>query len=384
MKSMENAEKSIESEQDNAKTLALREERITNGQCPTCGQQLYTFKKTGMCWCIVKIKLRKIPLSIPNLVERGQCCQCELNQSSKTFQTIETSSCWSDSGIPGAFFGNLLDPIASYETSTEIGRGSFCTPRETNNGDFRTGSPASLPQVNSSTSNTAITAVYEGGYNNKGEKHGEGVMTWSNGDVFKGSFHYDKRRGHGALEFNQDGGEYVGEWLDDKMHGCGTRRYPNGDIYVGSFDEGKREGDGRFYFSNGDMHNGKWKNNQMHGPGHYYFSSGTRFEGMFLFNKRNGKGKTQGASGSVDIFQYINDERVGQGVRFDEKRTRAWRLIQRADGAVRQNGSAPLERQRITMPEAVSLVYEIENASNSHMEDLLASRGLKATFLNNN
>lgn len=246
--------------------------------------------------------------------------------------------------------------------------------------DARTGSTVSVPLQYSSTS--MKMAVYEGSYNNKGEKHGAGVMKWSNGDVFKGTFVNDKRRGHGTIEFNsvnQDGGEYVGEWLDDKMHGCGTRRYPNGDMHVGNFHEGKREGEGRFYFSNGDMYYGEWKNNQMHGPGNYYFSSGTRFEGTFLFNKRNGKGKTQGISGSTDIFQYINDERVGQGVRFDEKRTWAWRLVPRADGAMRQIGSAPLERHCITMPEAVSLLYEIENAANSYINDLLASRGLIAT-----
>ncbi len=376
---MKQHEERLGSDQNNVNTLAAREERLAAGQCPTCGQQLYTFRKTGLSCCLGKRKLRKIPLTIPNLVERGQCCRCEQNDSSKTFQTVDVSSCWSENGIAGAAFGSLLDPIAYHDTKREPGRGSLFTLGETRNSDHRTGSPASVPPEFSATSGATKTAVYEGSYNSKGEKHGEGVMTWSNGDIFQGCFENDKRCGHGTIEFNgvnQDGGEYVGEWRDDKMHGNGTRRYTNGDMYVGNFDKGKREGEGRFYFSNGDMYFGQWQNNQMHGPGHYYFSSGTRFEGMFLFNKRNGKGKTQGSSGSLDIFQYINDERVGRGVRFDAKRTRAWRLIQRADGAIRQIGSAPLERHRITMPEAVSLVYEIENASNSYVEDLLASRGL--------
>ncbi|GAX16396.1 hypothetical protein FisN_10Hh371 [Fistulifera solaris] len=378
---MNQHEERLQSQQVNVKKLvAAREERLAAGQCPTCGQQLYTFKTARICCCIVSKNLRKIPLTVPNLVERGQCCRCELHDSSKSLQTLEVSSCWSESSP----FGSFLDPIANHGTGNETGHEffSFTLKEKPNNGRC-TGSSAFVPD-----DSVAIkTAVYEGGYNSKGEKHGEGVMAWSNGDVFKGAFVNDKRCGHGTIEFNgvnQDGGEYVGEWRDDKMHGDGTRRYPNGDMYVGNFDEGKREGEGRFYFSNGDMYFGQWKNNQMHGPGHYYFSSGTRFEGMFLFNRRNGKGKTQGgSSGSIDIFQYINDERVGQGVRFDAKRTRAWRLVPRVNGAIRQIGSPPLERHRITIPEAVSLVYEIENASSSYIEDLLASRGVNTRMFTN-
>ncbi|GAX17667.1 amyotrophic lateral sclerosis 2 protein [Fistulifera solaris] len=373
---MKQHEERLQTQQvDVKKLVAVREERLAAGQCPTCGQQLYTFKAGSICCCIVSANLRKIPLTVPNLVERGQCCRCELHNSSKSLQTLEVSSCWSENGITGSPFGSLLDPVANHDMVREAGHDLKLSLKEKPSTGSRTGSPASVPGDTGSMK----TAVYEGGYNGKGEKHGEGVMTWSNGDVFKGTFVNDKRCGHGTIEFsgaNQDGGEYVGEWRDDKMHGDGTRRYPNGDMYVGNFDEGKREGEGRFYFSNGDMYFGEWKNNQMHGSGHYYFSSGTRFEGMFLFNKRNGKGKTQSDSGNLDIFQYINDERVGQGVRFDAKRTRAWRLVPRPDGAIRQIGSAPLDRHRITMSEAVSLVYEIENASNSYIEDLLASRGV--------
>lgn len=387
----------IQSEQDNEGLSAVKERRLAAGQCPTCGQQLYTFKKRGICCCLMRGEPRKVPLSIPRLVERGQCLKCERrpNDSCTTFQSFETSSCWSDNGIPTSI-APPLDPIATFQMKREI---SLCSGSSLSREPSKQAlhppaakqriaqpskSPISVSKLFSDTIRaTERTAVYEGSYNNRGEKHGEGVMTWSNGDVFKGSFVNDKRRGHGTITFNgsnQDGGEYVGEWLDDKMHGSGTRRYRNGDMYAGTFVAGKRQGEGRFYFANGDLYCGKWNNNQMHGQGNYYFSSGVRFEGIFLFNKRNGKGKTQGTTGSIDIFQYINDERVGQGVRFDAKRTRAWRLIQIADGAVRQNGAAPLERRRITIPEAVSLVYEIENASNSYIEDLLTTRGGQITF----
>jgi hypothetical protein len=84
-------------------------------------------------------------------------------------------------------------------------------------------------------------AVYQGPYNASGQKHGQGEMIWWNGDVYQGNFSNDERQGHGTLYFaasssstefaSDDGGEYVGEWLQDQMHGSGTRRYPNGNVY---------------------------------------------------------------------------------------------------------------------------------------------------------
>jgi hypothetical protein len=33
-----------------------------------------------------------------------------------------------------------------------------------------------------------LDAAYTGSFNNYGERHGEGVLTWSNGDRYKGTF----------------------------------------------------------------------------------------------------------------------------------------------------------------------------------------------------
>lgn len=219
----------------------------------------------------------------------------------------------------------------------------------------------------------AGTAVYQGPYNERGQRHGEGEMVWSNGDVYRGAFACDTRQGHGTLTFAppqnpnnayKDGGEYVGDWHQDVMHGNGTRRYANGDVYMGEYRAGVRHGDGRFYYANGDLYWGKWQNNQMHGQGRYYYASGQRFEGLFLHSKRAGKGKLQRTDGTIEIFQYVNDQRVGQGVRWSADRSKAWRLWMPSNAAK----GAALQKQKISIAEAVSLDYDIEQAAQSSLE----------------
>lgn len=390
-----------------------QQKRLAVGQCQSCGQQLYGFEKKSIIRLLLGCKTledpyRKVPLTIPQLVERGQCLTCDAHRTS---QSSSQSSAGSLNGRMSPCSTTAMEhpcddlpnlspcnsqAIHSASAMIQSPPLSFIKSKvgqsrnhpDTNSGLLALGVPFPSPTHRTILARTppvtggGNTATYNGPYNHKGEKHGEGIMTWSNGDVYKGHFVNDRRVGHGVLTFagsdtQQDSGEYVGDWANDKMHGSGTRRYPNGDVYVGNYIDGKRQGEGRFYFANGDLFFGEWENNQMHGPGLYYFSSGVRFEGTFLYNKRNGKGKTQNETGCIDIFQYINDERVGQGVRFNEKRTHAWRLTQRHDGAFRQNGSVPVERHRISVAEAVSLVYEIEQAAQSSNDELVSSRQLK-------
>lgn len=394
---------SLDIEQVEHESSLQQQERLALGQCHSCGQQLYGFESRkglrflSFCFRPRQDQLRKVPLTIPQLVKRGQCLKCDAH---KTAVSQDSASGASFTGRDSPSSGvedpcedllhlspkrSIHSPARKQSPPLKFVASKEGKSQNSNRGLLTLGVPFVSPAQNRAKVTQIPSfpegnlAVYEGPYNSKGEKHGEGTMTWSNGDVYKGHFVNDRRSGHGVLTFvgsdvQQDSGEYVGDWSNDKMHGSGTRRYPNGDVYVGNYVEGKRQGEGRFYFANGDLYFGEWENNQMHGPGLYYFSSGVRFEGTFLYNKRNGKGKTQNENGSIDIFQYINDERVGQGVRFNEKRTQAWRLTQRHDGAFRQNGSAPLERHRITVAEAVSLVYEIEQAAHSSNEDLISSR----------
>ena len=388
--------------------------REAHGLCPSCGQQLYKIEeaKAGfLCCCLGEDEgnVRKVPLTIPRLVDRGQCLACKeslIVSRTSTADTISTNSSSSfmrftedeDCSYVFAHTSEAMEREAPYvvapTTALKPPPPGSPGPKPPPPGTpgLKPPPPGSNPAPSSSlyVSDTAPsnasskwlpagTAVYRGPYNDKGQRHGEGEMVWSNGDVYRGSFVRDNREGHGTLTFappenspHSDGGEYVGDWKNDMMDGGGTRRYPNGDVYMGQYREGVRNGEGRFYYANGDLYWGQWQNNQMHGPGRYYYSSGQRFEGTFDYSKRTGKGKLQRTDGTLEIFQYVNDQRVGQGVRWSADRTRAWRLWMPSSEVCKvSQGNAPtaLQKQKMTVSEAVSLVYDIEQASCDGLDD---------------
>ena len=212
------------------------------------------------------------------------------------------------------------------------------------------------------------TVFYTGTYNARGEKQGLGQMIWSNGDVYEGSFVCDARHGHGKLTFastrphrRPDNGEYVGDWSDNKMHGRGHRRYSSGDFYAGEYRYGERHGRGCFCYANGDLYDGSFFHNEIHGPGQYCYAKGQCFQGFFRNGKREGKGRLHRTDGTMEIFQYINDQRVGQGVLWSADRRQAWRLW--APTGVKPNSG--LQKESISIADALSRVQEIENVSDS-------------------
>ena len=86
--------------------------------------------------------------------------------------------------------------------------------------------------------------TYEGEQNQEGKYHGQGVITYSNGDKWEGEFKNGKPfNGQGTYTF-LDGTKYVGEFKDGLLNGQGTLTYPDGQRYVGEWKDGKkRSGD---------------------------------------------------------------------------------------------------------------------------------------------
>jgi len=169
------------------------------------------------------------------------------------------------------------------------------------------------------------SCTYEGEYNIIGKRHGDGELKWANGDKYVGKFKDGYIEGRGTIGFH-DGTEYAGQWKKNRFHGEGTRRFNNGNVYTGNYTSGKRQGQGKCYFANGDMYVGDWKEDTIHGFGRYYYNNGHSFEGMFRNGKRNGRGKYQLTDGRVEIYRYVNDSRVGDGVRWSANRKKAWRM----------------------------------------------------------
>ena len=67
----------------------------------------------------------------------------------------------------------------------------------------------------------------------------------------------------GAAAVGADGGTYVGQYKDGKLHGEGTCTYPDGGKYVGQWEDDERHGRGKFTYADGQVHpSGEWENGQ--------------------------------------------------------------------------------------------------------------------------
>ena len=103
------------------------------------------------------------------------------------------------------------------------------------------------------------------------------------GNVLKG-----EREGEGIMLFN-NGESFIGHWKNDVQEDKGIFYYKNGDKYDGEWINGKREGKGIFYYHNGDRYEGDWKNDRKDGKGIIYLHNGDRAMGDFYNGCKRGK-----------------------------------------------------------------------------------------------
>jgi hypothetical protein len=112
------------------------------------------------------------------------------------------------------------------------------------------------------------------------------------------------------------------------MHGRGQRKFANGDTYFGQYHKGQRDGGlkWKYKFANGDLYVGGWEADRFHGFGRYFYADGSVLEGNFVHGAKHGKFKRQLPSEDLDILRFEDDRLVGQGVRWNAKRTKTWLL----------------------------------------------------------
>jgi hypothetical protein len=126
---------------------------------------------------------------------------------------------------------------------------------------------------------------YEG-YLKDGKKHGQGTLSFENGD------------------------KYIGQWQNDQKHGRGTYVYADGDKYEGQWKDNKMHGRGTYYFKSGNKFYGQWQNDQKHGQGTYYFKNGDKWEGTYVNNKKHGRGVYTWANGKSQEEVWANGKLV--------------------------------------------------------------------------
>jgi hypothetical protein len=106
---------------------------------------------------------------------------------------------------------------------------------------------------------------YYGPRSSSGQRHGNGLHTFSNGSLYMGDQNMDERSGQGVFLFSQ--GEVLeGQWSNNQLHGVGTSTDKEGKIYYGQFIQSNRDGVGQIS------------------------DHGAEFIGQFRVGKRNGVG----------------------------------------------------------------------------------------------
>jgi len=151
------------------------------------------------------------------------------------------------------------------------------------------------------------TAFYTNGDKYEGDfldgiRQGRGIYRYDvNGNNYEGDWVENAKHGIGKMIYRKknddDGkitftelGEYHGYWENNRRHGEGVFTYPNGDIYSGWWRFGDKEGKGTYIFKETGMKmHGDWEKGEIK-RGCWIYPNGLYFEGEFKNNKPEGKG----------------------------------------------------------------------------------------------
>jgi hypothetical protein len=139
-------------------------------------------------------------------------------------------------------------------------------------------------------------------------KHGQGTMTYANGDIYEGQWIDDRRYGQGTMTY-ANGDKYEGEWRFDERHRQGTMTYANGDKYEGEWENNERWNQGTMTYANGDKYEGRWRNDQRDGRGTMTYANGDKYVGGWFNDQRDGRGTMTYANGDKYEGRWIDDQR---------------------------------------------------------------------------
>lgn len=139
-----------------------------------------------------------------------------------------------------------------------------------------------------------------------------GKYQFKSGQEFKGDFDNNKINGEGTLQTKDGKTKYIGQFLNNLMHGTGKYYFhnkrnhvyigefknnkPNGKgkmivettnqvVFDGYFVDNKKQGYGEYFADNGEIYKGKWENNAKHGVGEYFFKNGNKWKGNWIKNE---------------------------------------------------------------------------------------------------
>eukprot|EP01119_Soliformovum_irregulare_P011585 TRINITY_DN2919_c0_g1_i5.p1 TRINITY_DN2919_c0_g1~~TRINITY_DN2919_c0_g1_i5.p1 ORF type:complete len:795 (+),score=256.77 TRINITY_DN2919_c0_g1_i5:1687-4071(+) len=151
--------------------------------------------------------------------------------------------------------------------------------------------------------------IYDGDFE-EGCLEGKGVLKFSESKIYRGHFKTGVPHGVGVLTMPNC--EYGGYWKNGQK-AKGILSWNNGDSYKGRFKKDLFEGKGTYTFANGDSYKGLWRAGQRYGKGVFISVLGT-YDGEWREDKRHGEGHMTYADGATYSGQWTNDMRNGIGV----------------------------------------------------------------------
>ena len=126
-----------------------------------------------------------------------------------------------------------------------------------------------------------------------GERHGQGTVTYADGNKYEGQFSKGRKHGEGTQTWS-DGRKYVGEWKKSKRNGLGIMTYKDGSMFDGEWKRNKPFNGKGVFIKGPDRMEGEWKNGRMEGYGKMSNSSSKKwyksYEGEFKNGKFHGQG----------------------------------------------------------------------------------------------
>jgi hypothetical protein len=75
---------------------------------------------------------------------------------------------------------------------------------------------------------------------------------------------------------------YEGNWRRGKFHGQGKLTYADGEVYEGAWKAGMRHGQGKCTYASGSVYEGDYKDDLRNGQGKYTFADGSVYEGVWI------------------------------------------------------------------------------------------------------
>ena len=123
--------------------------------------------------------------------------------------------------------------------------------------------------------------IFVGTATDDGEKQGEGLELFINGDMYIGRYESNSPEGYGEYYW-ENGSYYRGQFLCGMRHGRGAWAMLNGDHYEGEYMNDKKNGKGTYVWKNGSKYKGNFENDYRHGYGEMFWQDGRVYKGKWL------------------------------------------------------------------------------------------------------